>query len=152
MKAYWRVEIQLHAFFDLCTRWRWVVSFRVKQKYLQKGLNNWYFFSHWLPWYCMNLGRYIGHSRENECPFIHLRGCIQKFLDCPPGARTANGTALCHEVQSYRYFVSQSSEFCRHNNLCCFSTRVCCCWWWWCCFFIDSVWKLLNKPSYTFVN
>jgi hypothetical protein len=25
-------------------------------------------------------------------------------------------------VQLYRYFVSQSSEFCRHNPLCCFST------------------------------
>jgi hypothetical protein len=25
-----------------------------------------------------------------------LRGCIQKFPDWPPGARTANGTALCH--------------------------------------------------------
>jgi hypothetical protein len=24
------------------------------------------------------------------------RGCIQKFPDWPPGARTANGTALCH--------------------------------------------------------
>jgi hypothetical protein len=23
-------------------------------------------------------------------------GCIQKFMDCPPGARTANGTAPCH--------------------------------------------------------
>jgi len=27
----------------------------------------------------------------------------------------------------YRYFVSQSSEFCRHNPLCCFSTSVYCC-------------------------
>jgi hypothetical protein len=27
----------------------------------------------------------------------------------------------------YRYFVSQSSEFCRHNPLCCFSTIVYCC-------------------------
>jgi hypothetical protein len=26
----------------------------------------------------------------------HKRGCIQKFPDWPPGARTANGTALCH--------------------------------------------------------
>jgi hypothetical protein len=26
----------------------------------------------------------------------HLRGCIQKFPDWPLGARTANGTALCH--------------------------------------------------------
>jgi hypothetical protein len=25
-----------------------------------------------------------------------LQGCIQKFPDWPPGARTANGTALCH--------------------------------------------------------
>jgi hypothetical protein len=30
-------------------------------------------------------------------------------------------------MQLYRYFVSQSSEFCRHNPLCCFSTSVCCC-------------------------
>jgi len=27
----------------------------------------------------------------------------------------------------YRYFVSQSSEFCRHKTLCCFSTSVYCC-------------------------
>jgi hypothetical protein len=25
-----------------------------------------------------------------------LRGCIQTFPDWPPGARTANGTSLCH--------------------------------------------------------
>jgi hypothetical protein len=25
-----------------------------------------------------------------------IQGCIQKFLDWLPGARTANGTALCH--------------------------------------------------------
>jgi len=42
-----------------------------------------------------------------------LRGCIQKFQDWPPGARTANGAAICHRVQLYRYFVSDSSEFCR---------------------------------------
>jgi hypothetical protein len=27
MKAYWGVELYLHAFFDAGTRWRWVVSF-----------------------------------------------------------------------------------------------------------------------------
>jgi hypothetical protein len=27
---------------------------------------------------------------------IAIRGCIQKFSDWPPGARTANGTVLCH--------------------------------------------------------
>jgi hypothetical protein len=26
----------------------------------------------------------------------HLRRCIQKFPDWPPGARTANGIALCY--------------------------------------------------------
>jgi hypothetical protein len=56
-----------------------------------------------------------------------IGGCIQKFPDWPPGARIANGTALCHYVQLYRYFVSQSSEFCCHNPLCCFSTCVYCC-------------------------
>jgi hypothetical protein len=30
-------------------------------------------------------------------------------------------------MQLYRYFVSQSSEFCRHKHLCCFSTSVYCC-------------------------
>jgi hypothetical protein len=27
---------------------------------------------------------------------IKVGGCIQKFPDWQPGARTANGTALCH--------------------------------------------------------
>jgi len=27
-------------------------------------------------------------------------------------------------VQLYRYTVRQSSEFCRHNPLCCFSTSL----------------------------
>jgi hypothetical protein len=57
----------------------------------------------------------------------YIQVCIEKFPDWPPGARTANGTALCHYLQLYRYFVSQSSEFCRHNLLCFFSTSVCCC-------------------------
>jgi hypothetical protein len=69
-----------------------------------------------------------------------MRGYIQKFPDWPPGARTANGTALCHYVQLYRYFVNQSSEFCRHNPLRCFST-VCCCFRYW-------LQKFLDTPSY----
>jgi hypothetical protein len=27
---------------------------------------------------------------------VAVRKCIQKFPDWPPGARTANGKALCH--------------------------------------------------------
>jgi hypothetical protein len=53
-----------------------------------------------------------------------VRRCIQKFPDLPPEARTANGTALCHQVQLHHYYVSQSSEFSRHNPLCCLSTCV----------------------------
>jgi hypothetical protein len=59
--------------------------------------------------------------------FNAIGGCIQKFPDWPSGERTANGTALCHQVQLYRYFVTQSSEFCHHNPLCCLSTSVYCC-------------------------
>jgi hypothetical protein len=35
------VEVQLHAFFDLSTRWRRVVSFTSRPLYPQ-GKNNWY--------------------------------------------------------------------------------------------------------------
>jgi hypothetical protein len=31
--------------------------------------------------------------------YISIRGSIQKLPDWPPGARTANDTALCHYVQ-----------------------------------------------------
>jgi hypothetical protein len=75
------------------------------------------------------------HSTSHEIPHplwkpkvrYHVRGCIQKFPDWPSGARTANNTALCHKVHLYSYFVSQSTEFCLHNPLCCFSTSVCYC-------------------------
>jgi hypothetical protein len=36
---------------------------------------------------------------------------MQKLPDWPPGAGTANGTALCHWMQLYSYFVSKSREF-----------------------------------------
>jgi hypothetical protein len=32
-------------------------------------------------------------SQQNLCA---VRQCIKKFRDWPPGARTANGTGLCH--------------------------------------------------------
>jgi len=69
--------------------------------------------------------------------------CIQKFPDWPPAARTAHGTTLCHRVQLYHYFVSQSSGFYCHNPLCCFSKSVYCC-----LFRYDSVRRLLDTLSY----
>jgi hypothetical protein len=43
----------------------------------------------------------IGYMRSNficipKLSRFELRGCIQKSPDWPPGARTANGTTLCH--------------------------------------------------------
>jgi hypothetical protein len=38
----------------------------------------------------------IGIVGLNPARGIDIRGGIQMFLDWPPGARTANGTALCH--------------------------------------------------------
>jgi hypothetical protein len=76
-----------------------------------------------------------------------IQGCIQKFPDWPPGARIANDTALCHCVQFYRYFVSQSSEFC-HHNLCDASQRVFVVVVVVVYFVIDSVRKLLDTHSY----
>jgi hypothetical protein len=37
----------------------------------------------------------LERTAETFC-MSHVRGCIQKFPDWPPGARIANGTALCH--------------------------------------------------------
>jgi hypothetical protein len=57
-----------------------------------------------------------------------IRECIQKFPDWPPGARTANGTALCHYIQLYRYFVSQSSSFAAIALFVSLSTQTGKCW------------------------
>jgi hypothetical protein len=46
-------------------------------------------------------------------------------------------------VQLSRHFVNQSSEFCRHNPLCCSSMSVYCCKH---TFHYDSVRKLLDTP------
>jgi hypothetical protein len=83
-------------------------------------------------YFCKRILRYrlspetFGYTLTHIHTHTHTR-CIQKFPDWPPGARTANGTALRHWTQLYRCFVSHSAEFCRHNPLCCFSTGVCCC-------------------------
>jgi hypothetical protein len=59
---------------------------------------------------------------------------IQTFPDWPPGARTVNGTALCHWMQLYRYFMSQSSQLCCHNPLCFFSTSFYYYYYYYCLF------------------
>jgi hypothetical protein len=49
------------------------------------------------------------------CTLHQICGRIQKFLDWLPGARTANGTAMC-QVQLYRCVVSLVSFV--TTNLC----------------------------------
>jgi hypothetical protein len=49
-----------------------------------------------------SLWPYGGETSRNSwngtdrCYLHKIRGCIQKLSDWPPGARTANGTVLCH--------------------------------------------------------
>jgi len=59
----------------------------------------------------------------------------------------ANGTALCQYVQLYRYFVSQPNEFCHNSPLCRFWVFIVVS-----IYFISSVWKLLDTPSYQTVK
>jgi hypothetical protein len=54
---------------------------------------------------------------------MNIRGCIQKFPEWLPGARTANGTALCSCIAIL--WVSLVS-FVAKNPLYCFSTNVYC--------------------------
>jgi hypothetical protein len=77
--------------------------------------------------------------------YPEVRGCIQKFPDWMPGARPANGTALCRWMQLYRYSVSQVSlvSFAA-ITLCVASQRMFIVVY----FVIDSVRKLLDTPSY----
>jgi hypothetical protein len=77
-------------------------------------------------------------------PKAIIRWCIQKSPDWPPEARTANGTALCLQVQFYRYFVSQSVVIFAAINLCVASQRVFIVVVY---FVIDSVRKLLDSSS-----
>jgi hypothetical protein len=88
-----------------------------------------------------SIGFYVGGKHAVR------RVCIQKFPDWPPGAITANGTALCHDVQLYRYVVRQSSKFCRYNPLCSFLTSVYCCYCCCCCYRFNP-----ETPGYTLVH
>jgi hypothetical protein len=68
MKAYWGAEVQLHAFFDLDTRWTWVVSFTHRPLYPQ-GKS---------PWYPMDTRLGGPQSRSG-------RGGEEKNPQLPPG-------------------------------------------------------------------
>jgi hypothetical protein len=73
MKAYWGVEVQLHSFFVLGTRWRWVVSFTPQPLYPQGKI----------PWYQLD-GRLGGPQSRSG------RGGEQKSSLPPPGIEPQN--------------------------------------------------------------
>jgi hypothetical protein len=78
---------------------------------------------------------------------ITIRGCIQNFPDWPSGARTVNGTALCHWVCCFAIlwvsivsFVAITLRVASQRVFIFISVY----------FVIDSVRKLLDTPSYFF--
>jgi hypothetical protein len=73
MKRYLGVEVQLHSFFDLGTRWRWVVSFTPRPLYPQ-GKN---------PWYPLDMRLGGPQSRSG-------RGGEEKNSQPPPGIEPSN--------------------------------------------------------------
>jgi hypothetical protein len=73
MKAYGGMEVQLHAFFDLGTRWRWVVSFTPQPLYPQ-WKRNWY-----------HLDRRLGGLQSRSG-----RGSEEKNSQPPPEIETYN--------------------------------------------------------------
>jgi hypothetical protein len=47
-------------------------------------------------WHEIQTDVYRFYHKWHVVKEVYLRECIQKFPDWPPGARTANGTTLCH--------------------------------------------------------
>jgi hypothetical protein len=65
----------------------------------------------------------MGKSNAYFLDIHHVGGCIQNFPDWPPGERISNGTAHCHWVQLYRYFMVSLVSFAA-ITLCVASQRV----------------------------
>jgi hypothetical protein len=87
----------------------------------------------------------VGAFRLSTTPWKHIRICIQKLPDWPPGARTANGTTHCHLVQLYAILWVSLVSFAA-VTLCVASQRMYIVVSL--CFVIDSVWKLCDTPWY----
>jgi hypothetical protein len=117
----------------------WRYTARISPGELRVLTLNFVVISHWLMIFTSHLALCILSL------YPAIRGCIQKFPDRPPGARTANVIALCHWVQLYRYYMSRSSEFWaitlwRGQQRVIPKVSV--------YFVIDSVRKRLDTPSY----
>jgi hypothetical protein len=85
MKAYWGVELLLHSFFNLDTRWRWVVSSTPRPLYPQGNR----------PWY--SLVRKLGGSQS-----LPGRGGEEKNSQHPPWIELCNPDRLARSPALYR--------------------------------------------------
>jgi hypothetical protein len=71
------------------------IHFCARQTQVLTSIDN-YFFVHRLQRASSVVQEWTGVPSVLRAGLLGIRGCIQKFPDWPPGARTANGTALCH--------------------------------------------------------
>jgi hypothetical protein len=94
MKAYWGVEVYLHSYLDLGTRWSWVVSFTPRSLYPQ-GKS---------PWYPLDRRLSGIQSRSG-------RGGLEKNSQPPPGIESQNPDRPARSQALYRlsYHGSQIS-------------------------------------------
>jgi hypothetical protein len=76
MNAYWGVEVQLHEFFDLGTRWKWIVSFMPRPLYAQGNGVKVYDES---CWWSTSLGSTVKEMFVFQCTHI-WRGFILTIL------------------------------------------------------------------------
>jgi hypothetical protein len=139
------VEVQLHAFFNLGSRWMWLVSFTPRPLYPQ-GKSPWYPLDRRPGGPQSRSGRGGEEKNSQPQPGIEARIPIVQPVAHLKVSGVAAWSENCKWYNSvpvsavYRCFVNQYSEFCRRNPLCCFSMSVyccccCCCCCCYCCLF-----------------
>jgi hypothetical protein len=89
--------------------------------------------------------RLLGLGDYSTRVYPKVSGLAARSVNCKRNSSLPLGAVVS-------LFCNQSSEFCYHKPLCCFSTSACCCCCCCCYFVIDSVRKVLDTPSHTFTE
>jgi hypothetical protein len=115
------VAVWLHAFFDLGTRWRWVVSFTPRPIYPEGNsplmLAKLLLKSH---------TSFASTTLSRTTDYVSTSTVYPKVLELAAWSENCKWYSSLPLGELYRYFASQSSEFYRHNHLCYFSKSVYC--------------------------
>jgi hypothetical protein len=108
MKAYWGVKVQLHAFFDLGTRWRCVVSFTPLPLYPRERIPG----VHWIGgWVDPRDG--LDAVVKRKIPSHRILFEFGKYMVC-----TLDGSpAPIKRINRQRSLPSHHSPCNRHSNL-----------------------------------